>query len=262
MWISMILLQDLADLHQSVENTGRQARYAFSYERAVGAGPKKKKDSAPAAAVTGVAAPGILYLKFGGLEVARGSEATMARADGGDWKPVQQILAELKKRDPAEAPAQGPDVTLEELLKFPAPHTLVAGIYAQLKKPAKKEGAFEGELAESYARELVKKEWFAQGDDRDWSTLHGRLKISLAEENLIAGLQFDIEGDLVPENRGDAPRPSRPGRPNRPPRNPARAADRWNLPEGQAILRIAFEEYGTAKLPIPDDLAKRLGAKK
>lgn len=254
---TLLLCLLLQDLQSSADNTAKQTSYAFSFDKSGGKGKGRG-----AADIEGVYASGAVYLKSGTIELIRTSETTMVRLEGGDWKSFAEASAELKKSQPKEDPdpkkgrAAPPELSLEDLSRIAAPHQLLHKIIAQMRKPTPSEenGAtvVKGELSDTYSRDVLKTEWFRMGDERDWSEATGALAVT-HKEKLVSLIEFTMTGKLLPENPRNMPRPN--------PNNP-RQAGRMGLQDGNATLRIRLEDFGSAKLPIPDELVKKLGLKK
>lgn len=248
--LATLLIQDL---QTAVENSSKQPAYSFSFDRSGG----RQRGRGPAD-VEGVFAGRAVYLKAGKIELIRTSEATLVRLDGGDWMAYAQAVSELKKTEPKEADKgrnADPEVSLEDLSKIPAPHQLMTRLVAQMRKPASTDEngstIVKGDLSESYSRDLVKTEWFRLGDERDWSEASGSLAVSF-KDKLVTLLEFTLSGKLLPENPRNLPRQN--------PNNP-RQAGRMGLQDTNVTLRIRLDEFGSAKLPLPDELLKKLNLK-
>jgi hypothetical protein len=227
-----------AELYRALENTRHQKAYSFSYERV---GSKTR--------VAGVYNEGTLYLRSGGIELARGREATMVKIGrDGEWRDVAWFFSSTQKTDKNRN-------LIEDLLQIPAPHTLMPRAVAECKRPAGKEGDPDtcvSDLNDSYAREVLKQKWFAQPDARRWSETRGLLAVTVNAEHLISVLQFELRGKLLPED----PR----GIPKKAPKKPdPRSAKRFTLPPVAAAMKIRLGEFGKATLPLPEEILHRLG---
>jgi hypothetical protein len=253
-WTLAFLLQsgELAELQKGSEGIAKQTAYSFQIDKSGG----QRQNRRQGADIEGVFARNAVYLKAGDLEILRTSETTMVRLSGGEWKTYAEAAAELKKdekkpEDPQAARRQPPTMSLEDLSKVPPPHILVPKLVAQMKKPAAGSGGVvKGELTDAYARDVLKQEWVAQGDDREWTNAKGTIAVTVNSDHLIGLVQLEFTGKILPENPRNVPR--------QPPQNP-RQAQGMNMQDGNAVVKIKLDGFGTAKLPIPDELAKKLG---
>jgi hypothetical protein len=246
MWmIAWLLLQD-SDLQRGLETTMKQSSYTFSIERPAAAGKKKKAKAAPE--ISGVFASGILYLKYGTTEIARSNDLTYVNLNGAGWKNFGEITPPKTGED---------ELSLAELVKIPSPHLLAKTLIGQIRKavPEKKDDGteFDGDISDTTARELAKEPWFAQGADKDLSQASGSMLVTVNKDHLITALQIDIEAKVMADDP-KAPPPRRSGR------HPRATAGHAGT-EGSLSVRIKLNEFGSAKLSIPEDLQKKLKPK-
>jgi hypothetical protein len=227
--IAALLLQD--SLSKAVLETRKQTSYSFSFSP----GGQKGKG------VTGVVVPGAVYLKDGALEVVRSTEVTLVRLDGGEWKSYIDATSDPRMRARVDA-----------LIQTPSPHLLAVSVLDHFRKPVEKAGIFTGDLADAYARQLPRAKWFARTDGGRWAETKGSLAVIVGKEGLVAGLQFDLRGKLLPADGR--------GIPKKPPKKPdPRSARKYQLPEVRAVMHVRMSQYGKARLPVPPEIGNRLG---
>jgi hypothetical protein len=246
MALFLALCQDpsLADLAKAVENARRPKAYSFVISRRDGS--RNRRDGPPD--IQGVFAAGVLYLKYGDVEVAQGLFGALARVGGsGDWASVSAARAQLK------AMAEPPALELDELLKVPAPHVLVERFQSLVPRPAGRGSAFEGPIAQTAAGRLQDEVWFHLGDDREIMSPVGTGRAEIGGEQRIARLEFSLKGRLLPGSGQGRRPPSR-----QPPQNP-RQGRGYDTPEMTFTVQVAFDKFDKAELPA--DLAARVGDK-
>lgn len=232
-FVAGLFLQDAAfgPLYKAVQATQKQVSYRFSFNP----GGQKGKG------VTGVYVPGAVYLKGGTIEVVRSTEVTLVRKDGGEWKHYVDATSDPKVR-----------AQVDDLLKTPPPHSLAGAVLDHVRRPVEIGSIFKGELAEAYVRQLPRAKWFARSDGSRWAEAKGSLAVTVGKDGLVTSLQFDLQGKLLPADGR--------GIPKKPPKKPdPRAAKKYKLPDIRAALIVRLAQFGKASLPIPPEIANRLG---
>lgn len=245
--LALALCQDptLSELAKAVENTRRPKAYSFTISRREGA--RTRRDGPPD--IQGVFASGVLYLRYGDLEVAKGLFGALARVGGsGDWVSVSAARARAKSM------TEPPPLEIDELLKVPAPHVLSERFLSLVPRPTAARGsAFEGPIAQTAAGRLQDEVWFHLGDDREVVSPEGTGRAEIGGDQRIARLEFVLKGRLLPgSGRGRRP-PSR-----QPPQNP-RQGRGYDTPEATIAVQVSFDQFEKAELPA--DLAARVGGK-
>jgi hypothetical protein len=202
-WLLLLQISsdELREFQSALEIMRSGSSYGFTFEKG------KSK-------VSGSYVRGVLYLKQGDLEVARGADGNLVKTPQG-WAPA------------------GEDPRVAELLLFPPPHTLVDQALGSIVSPRLERQVYEGELESAQARRLMHCRWFRQDDQRQWTDLRAWAAIKAAGGS-IQSLQYTVRGKILPSARGF---------PSKIPKNPnPRSMGRFKLSPASATVTIRFHK--------------------
>lgn len=223
-----------------------QKSYAFKVSRyaSVGAGDRKPKEADPGS-YEGEYVGGTIHVKSKAGEIARKNEGGYGLKSG-EWKS----LSELVEDDPV----------LVDLIRFPAPHTLLQRLGGWISKLEADDPAsptrYGGPLTETAIRALLAERWFAGEDESDLQDVSGTATVHFDSSGLVRKLEFELTGKLPPEGGRKAVK--KPGGLQSPTKKPGAA----NAPEQKTATlgaTILFENHGGAELRIPEEIKKKLG---
>lgn len=240
--------QDLS-FQKVIANSASQKSYAFKVSRSAARetkGGKQKDDDKEAGAFEGEYVGGTLHVKSKDVEVARKNEGGYG-FKGGEWKS----LAELAKDDPL----------LVDLIKFPAPHTLLqrlAGWLSKLEADEKTSPTkYSGALTETAIKALLGEQWFADEEQSKLQDVSGACTIHFDADGLVSKLEFELTGKLPPEG-ARSKGIKKPGGIQLPPKK-AGGQKPPDQKTGTLRVVITFDEYGKAELKVPEEIHKKIG---
>ena len=132
--------------------------------------------------IEGACEDGLYYVKVGDAECAGKGGLTMARVGGGAWGSIEPFLQARQK-------------TVARLARITPPHiAIVPRLACFLRTIRAAGGGFEGELNESYIRELLREPYVVFERLANGIDLKGTMKIGVGGNGCVSRIEIDVTG--------------------------------------------------------------------